>query len=422
MKASAALAPSLRDAARIVARVAKGGSLAHELDAGEPSASRAAVMDLTYGTLRRYGRVQAIVDALSRRGGADRLVESLLWCALYALECGRYAEYTVVDQAVKACEMLDRPVAKGYVNGLLRGFVRERGSLEARIRSDLEARYQHPAWWIAALREGHPGRWQAALEAGNSHPPMCLRVNRRRSSVAAYQAKLSAAGISARPLERQALLLDRPLPVEQLPGFAAGEVSVQDAGAQRAAHCLDLRDGQRVLDACAAPGGKSAHILESSDVALTALDRDPVRCARIVGTLERLGLQAQVRSADCTRPAAWWDGVPFERILADVPCSASGVARRHPDLKWVRRPSDIRAFAAKQRDMLAALWRVLAPGGKLLYVTCSVFARENDEVIDAFVSRAPEAIVVDLPDGGSAQMLPDAEHDGFYYALLLKQA
>jgi len=422
VKASAALAPSLRDAARIVSRVAQGGSLARELDGGESSALRAAVVDITYGTLRRYGRVQAIVKALSRRGGADLLVESLLWCALYALESGRYAEYTVVDQAVKACAMLNQPHARGYVNGLLRGFLRERGSVESRIRADPEARFQHPAWWIAALRESQPQRWQAALEAGNSHPPMCLRVNRRRASVLEYQAKLSAAGMAARHLGGEALLLERPVPVEQLPGFAAGEVSVQDAGAQRAARCLDLRDGQRVLDACAAPGGKSAHILESAEVALTALDQDPARCARIVGTLERLGLRAHVQSADCTRIALGRDEAPYDRILADVPCSASGVARRHPDLKWLRRPTDIPAFAARQHEILDALWRVLAPGGKLLYVTCSVFARENDEVIDAFVSRAPGAAVAALPDGASAQMLPDAEHDGFYYALLQKQA
>lgn len=422
MKASAALAPSLRDAARIVARVSKGGSLAREFELGGASALRTAVADITYGTLRRYGRVQAIVTMLSRRRGADRVVESLLWCALYALESGRYAEYTVVDQSVKACDMLDRAPARGYVNGLLRRFVRERGSVESGIRVDPQAHYQHPAWWIAELRASQPQTWRATLEAGNSHPPMCLRVNRRCTSVPEYQAKLSAAGIAARHLGGEALLLQRPVAVDQLPGFSAGEVSVQDSGAQRAARCLDLRDGQRVLDACAAPGGKSAHILEIADVALTALEPDATRGARIVRTLERLGLRAQVLCADCTHIAAWWDQAPYDRILADVPCSASGVARRHPDLKWLRRASDLPAFAARQRDILGALWRVLTPGGKLLYVTCSVFAKENDEVIDAFVSCTPGALVAALPDGASAHMLPDVEHDGFYYALLHKQA
>jgi 16S rRNA (cytosine967-C5)-methyltransferase len=218
------------------------------------------------------------------------------------------------------------------------------------------------------------------------------------------------------------VLLERPLPVERLPGFLDGEVSVQDAAAQRAAPCLDLNDGQRVLDACAAPGGKSAHILETADVALTALDVDSKRCARIGAGLERLGLRAEVRVADCTRLEDWWDGRPFDRILADVPCSASGVARRHPDLKWLRRAGDVTAFAARQGVILAALWRALGTGGKLLYVTCSVFTQENDAVIDAFLSHAPGASRLPLPDGAGAQWLPDAEHDGLYYALLQKQA
>ena len=421
----AALAPGLRDAARSVAQVAAGRSLADELErfataGGETP--RATLIDLTHGTLRRYGRAQAIVRELSRRGPPDALVEALLWCSLYALESGRYAEYTVVDQAVRACGLLERWTAKGYVNALLRGFGRQRQSLEARIRSDPEAFHQHPRWWIDAVRRDHPQQWEAVLEAGNSHPPMCLRVNQRRADTADYQARLASAGIASRRIAEHGLLLAQPVPVDRLPAFEAGEVSVQDAGAQRAARCLELADGQRVLDACAAPGGKSAHLLESADVALTALDADPLRCQRMVRNLGRLGLRAHVHAADCTRLADWWDGVPFERILADVPCTASGVARRHPDLKWLRRAADLPAFAARQVAILSALWRVLGAGGRLLYVTCSVFAQENDAVIDAFVPHAPGAQRIALPDGAPAQWLPDAEHDGFYYALLQKQA
>ena len=424
MNSGFALAQALRDAARMVARVASGASLAAELGSapGERETPRAALIDLTHGTLRRYGRVQAIVRELSRLGRSDPAVDALLWCSLYAFESGRYAEYTVVDQAVRACGLLEHWPAKGYVNAVLRGFLRQRRSLEARIRADPVAHYQHPGWWIDALREAHPGRWEAALEAGNSHPPMCLRVNRRRASAGDYHARLTNAGILARQLGGSALLLERPLPVERLPGFAAGEVSVQDASAQCAAHCLDLSDGQRVLDACAAPGGKSAHVLETADVALTALDVDATRCARIGAGLERLGLRAEVRAADCTRVADWWDGRPFDRILADVPCSASGVARRHPDLKWLRRASDVTGFAARQGAILAALWRVLGSGGKLLYVTCSVFTQENDAVIDTFLSHASGASRIALPDGAEAQWLPAADHDGHYYALLQKQA
>jgi len=423
MKATSALAPALRDAARMVSRVAAGRSLADELGRAAEEGmetARAALLDLTHGTLRRYGRVQAIVAALSRHGQPDALVQALLWCSLYALESGRYADYTVVDQAVRACTLLERWTAKGYVNGLLRTYLRERTAMEARIRADEAARHQHPQWWIDIVRAAYPGSWEEILAAGNTHPPMTLRVNARRSEVAAYAQRLASAGMSARALGGEALLLERPVPVERLPGFADGEVSVQDAGAQRAAGLLELSAGQRVLDACAAPGGKSAHILERADVALTALDVDAARCERIERNLQRLSLRATVRAADCTRPQSWWDGAAFDRVLADVPCSASGVARRHPDLKWLRRAGDPAAFAARQATILDALWQLLAPGGKLLYVTCSVFPQENEDVVQAFVARAQGARSLPLPDGERPQWLPGPQHDGFYYALIQK--
>jgi 16S rRNA (cytosine967-C5)-methyltransferase len=425
MKASIALAPALRDAALMVAGVASGKSLADEFEriAEEGSETpRSALIDLTHGTLRRFGRVQAIVRALSHREQADPVVAALLWCSLYALESGRYAEYTVVDQAVRAGTMLEKWAAKGYVNALLRAYLRERRSIEARIAADSEARYQHPRWWIEALRAAYPAAWETILGAGNTHPPMCLRVNRRSERIADYQARLAAGGIATRQIAEDALLLERALPVERLPGFEQGAVSVQDAGAQRAARCLDLASGLRVLDACAAPGGKSAHILEIADVALTALDVDAARLARLERNLSRLSLRAELARADCTRLAEWWNGVAFDRVLADVPCSASGVARRHPDLKWLRRSQDLPAFAARQSAVLDALWQVLAPDGKLLYVTCSVFPQENEEVVEAFVARTQHARRVPPPDGAAEQWLPGAEHDGFYYALIEKQA
>jgi 16S rRNA (cytosine967-C5)-methyltransferase len=425
VNSSGALAPALRDAARMVAKVAQGRSLADELSrvAEEGIAtSRAALLDLTHGTLRRYGRVQAIVQALSTHGQSDHLVAALLWCSLYALESGRYAEYTVVDQAVRACMMLERWTAKGYVNGLLRSYLRQRQTLEGNLGRDEEARFQHPAWWIDAVRATYPGHWEEVLAGGNSHPPMAVRVNSRRVSITEYAERLSEAGIAARPLSGTALLLERAVPVDRLPGFGQGEVSVQDAGAQRAARCLDLSPGQRVLDACAAPGGKSAHILELADVELTALDADAARCDRITRNLKRLSISAEVRNADCTRLQSWWDGRKFERVLADVPCSASGVARRHPDLKWLRRASDLPAFAARQAEILNALWQVLAPDGKLLYVTCSVFPQENEALVERFVARAPDARRLPLPDGEPPQWLPGPEHDGFFLALIQKYA
>jgi 16S rRNA (cytosine967-C5)-methyltransferase len=418
----AALAPALADAARVVSKVAAGRSLAEELEVTSLTTTRAALLDLTHGTLRRFGRVQAIVRELSHRGKTDALVEPLLWCALYALESDRYASYTVVDQAVRACGLLEKWNAKGYVNAVLRGALREKSSLEARIAADPQARYQHPAWWIDALRRAYPESWERILAAGNSHPPMCLRVNARKTTVDAYAARLAEAGLPARRVGTQGLLLERPVAVGELPGFEAGEISVQDAGAQRAAACLDLRGGQRVLDACAAPGGKTAHILETSDVALTALDVDAARVTRLARNLERLSLRAETVQGDCTRLDAWWRGEPFDRILADVPCSASGIARRRPDLKWLRRAQDLDAFAARQVQILAALWQALRTGGKLLYATCSVFPQENDGVIGAFLARNPGARRLPLPDGAAAQWLPDAEHDGFFYALIQKAA
>jgi 16S rRNA (cytosine967-C5)-methyltransferase len=420
VKASIALAPALRDAAQLVARVADGHSLNDEFARAEAGAgpSRAAVLDLVQGTLRRYGRVQAIVEALSQRP-PDVPVQALLWCSLYAFDSGRYAQYTVVDQAVKASALLERWSAKGYVNALLRRFLRERALIEERLAGNEEARYQHPGWWLEIVRDAYPQAWEATLAEGNRPPPMCLRVNRRRTSVEGYLARLADAGIASRRLFGEALLLEQPLPVQRLPGFADGDVSVQDAGAQRAVRILDLADGQRVLDACAAPGGKAAHALESANIELTAIDIDAARVERLGRNLRRLGLQARVEVADA---AAYSASKPFDRILADVPCSGSGVARRHPDIKWLRRPSDVERYAAQQAGLLDALWRLLRPGGKLLYATCSVFPQENNAVTAAFVARSPGARRLAPADGLAEQWLPSAEHDGFYYALIEKPA
>ncbi len=424
MKASAALAPALRDAARIVAKVAAGRSLDEEMASTAPAgaASRAALLDITHGTLRRYGRVQAIVAALSRRSAPDIGLEALLWCAIYALESGRYAQYTVVDQAVKACALLERWSAKGYVNALLRNFAREREALEQRLQSDVEARYQHPLWWIDLLQAAYPADWQTSLLQGNRPPPMCLRVNRRRCTADDYAARLDALGISTRRVAADGLLLREPVPVQRLPGFAEGDVSVQDAGAQRAADCLELEDGHRVLDACAAPGGKAAHMLERARIDLTALDIDRNRAARLETNLRRLGLDARVEVADALEFANQHADARFDRVLVDAPCTGSGVVRRHPDIKWLRRLSDVARFAGRQASLLEGLWRLVTPGGKLLYVTCSVFPQENGEVTDAFFSNHADARPALLADREPAQWLPSDEHDGFYYALIEKQA
>ncbi|MDR1934459.1 MAG: 16S rRNA (cytosine(967)-C(5))-methyltransferase RsmB, partial [Candidatus Accumulibacter sp.] len=274
---------------------------------------------------------------------------------------------------------------------------------------------QHPAWWLARLRRAYPDDWRGIVAAGNGPPPMTLRVNTRRISVDDYLGQLRAAEMVAEAVGSAGLRLETPVPVERLPGFAEGWVSVQDAGAQRAAELLDPAPGARVLDACAAPGGKTAHLLERAEAEVLALDIDAARAARIVDNLERLGLAAEVRVADCLAADRWWDGRAFDAILADAPCSASGVARRHPDIKALRRESDIRRLARTQSAMLDALWPLLASGGKLLYATCSLFVEENAAQIDAFLARRTDARRV-----AQEQWLPNERHDGFYYALLRK--
>lgn len=382
---------------------------------------RGAVMDMTYGTLRRYGRGDVLVDALAHRGTPDPEIRALLLCALYAIESESYAEHVAVDQAVHACHELRKPSARSFVNALLRRFLRERSTLNARVAADPVASAMHPGWWVDALRRTYPQGWASIVATGNRHPSMALRVNRRKVRPDDYLEALRQEDIQAKRVGESALLLEKPVPVHRLPGFAAGMVSVQDPGAQRAAEYLDLSDGQHVLDACAAPGGKSGHILEYASVELLALDADPGRCDRIRQNLGRLSLSARVEAADCTRPELWWDGRPFDRILADVPCTASGIVCRHPDIKWLRRAGDPARFALEQARILDALWRVLAPGGKLLYVTCSIFAEENEASASAFCARQASARRLDLPLNAPSQLLPDAEHDGFFFALLQKE-
>jgi 16S rRNA (cytosine967-C5)-methyltransferase len=319
---------------------------------------------------------------------------------------------------VRAVSHLE-PAAKGLANAVLRNYLRETDALVARCDSDT-AHYSYPQWWIDRVRAAWPQHWESVLNAGNLHPPMTVRVNRRHLTAEQYLARLGERGIKGELVGAQAILLERPLPIASVPGFGAGAVSIQDAGAQLAAPLLDVRPEMRVLDACAAPGGKTGHILELADCALTALDNDAARVPRISDNLARLGFSARVVCGDCSSPAGWWDGGHFDRILLDAPCTASGVVKRHPDIKWLRRDSDIAQLAAIQSRMLDALWQLLAPGGKLLYATCSVFPQENAQTIDFFLARNNGARRLPLAGLEEGQLLPDARHDGFFYALLEK--
>ncbi len=408
---------SLLLAARVLVAVYGGKSLSEALGllANEPPATRAAAQDVAYGVLRRFGWGEFILGRLMAKPLTHSETQALLLGALYRLDTRPDSVHTVVDQAVLAAGELAGGVFKGVVNGVLRNFLRQRESLLAALAADDEASYQYPRWWLARLRRAYRESWPQIAAIGNSPPPMTLRVNQRYGSVADYAARLEAAGLQARPVGTQGLILLKAVSVEVLPGFYEGHVSVQDAGAQRAAELLAPVPGSRVLDACAAPGGKTAHLLESAELDLLALDIDAGRTKRIEDNLQRLGLIATVKVADCNAVKDWWDGRPFDAILADVPCSASGVVRRHPDIKHLRRESDIRRFAHTQAAMLDTLWPLLKPGGKLLYATCSVFQEENSAQIDAFLVR--QHGVERLMD---EQLLPSDENDGFYYALLRK--
>ena len=387
---------------------------------------RAAITDLSYGSLRFGAQLEAVLKQLLTKPLRDNALRWLLLVALYQLVYTRAAPHAIVDHAVRCAASLGAPHASGLVNAVLRSFLRRRAALLAQAAQTEVGRYSYPQWWIDKLRAQYPPHWEAILDAGNLHPPFTLRINPRRTSRDEYLALLGRHQTEAISIGAQAVTLTRALPIERLPGFAEGLVSVQDAAAQLAAPLLDAQDGMRVLDACAAPGGKTTHLLEIADLELTALDSNPARLERVRQNLDRLGLDARLSVADATHTHAWWDGKPFERILADVPCSASGVVRRHPDIKWLRRASDIPQFVSQQRQLLATLWRLLASGGKLLYATCSVFEEENSRQVTDFLACHLDATLLPLcgaktldgiPEG---LLLPDNEHDGFFYALLQK--
>jgi 16S rRNA (cytosine967-C5)-methyltransferase len=424
-----------------VAAVRAGRSLTEVL-ARVPADARPGVQSLSFHVMRWLGGAGEVRAILAPKTPPPN-VESLLLTALallWPVPHPPYAEHTLVDQAVSAARQRT-PAAAAFVNAVLRRFLRERAAQVAQAERRPEAAWNHPAWWVAQVQADWPEHWQTILGQARLRPPMALRVNARRCTVPDYLARLQAAGLSgqavAGPGWDQAIVLDAPVPVERLPGFDEGWVSVQDLAAQRAAALLlgeGLPAGARVLDACAAPGGKTAHLLERADLDLLALDADPARLARVGEGLARLGLRARTQAADARAVDAWWDGQPFDAILLDAPCSASGIVRRHPDIAWLRRPEDIPALARIQAELLDALWPLLKPGGRLLYATCSVFKAEGQAQIDAFLQRhglSPACIfpvspghLLPLPDNQDATSAPApvARADGFFYALLGKPA
>ncbi len=396
-----------------------------------PPERRALAQELCYGTLRWEPRLQAILKLLMDKPlkTKDSDIQSLLLLGLYQLAYMDIPAHAAVSETVAVTALLKKGWAKGLVNAVLRRFQREHKALEQRFEADPVAASAHPAWLLKLLQQAWPEQWQAIVNANNQRPPMTLRVNRRRISRDDYLQKLRAEGLNAILSSHapDALILERPVNVEQLPGFAHGEVSVQDSAAQLAALLVAPRAGMRVLDACAAPGGKTSHLLEiCSDVELIALDIEEKRLKRVKENLHRLGLDATLIAADASS-ADWWDGTPFDRILLDAPCSASGVIRRHPDIKLLREPDDIPRLAALQAAILENLWSMLAPGGMLVYATCSVLPQENTGQLANFLANHDDAreqpIVADwgTAAGVGRQILPDQDGmDGFFYACIEK--
>jgi 16S rRNA (cytosine967-C5)-methyltransferase len=433
----------LQASADIVAAVRAGQSATAALQ-GVEGQLRPGAQALAFQALRYLGRAESLRALLARRAPPPQ-ADALL-CTALAL-CWRDAEapyeaFTLVDQAVESAKRNARTKGQAnFINACLRRFLRERDALVAATDRDPVALWNHPLWWIERLKREHPRHWQLILEANNSQPPMTLRVNARRSTRAQYLAALAGANVAASPVGEHGVMLARPRPVHEVPGFDDGVVSVQDAAAQLAAPLLlrGLSTGHstgsrpavalRILDACAAPGGKTSHLLELADADVTALDVDPARCERIHETLGRLGLRARVIAADAGQPSAWWDGKPFDGILFDAPCTASGIVRRHPDVRWLRRESDIAQLAAVQARLLAVLWPLLKPGGCLLYCTCSVFRAEGEGQAQTFLAHNTDAVLRDGPGhlmprtGAKDNAVQDnleGDHDGFYYALFEK--
>jgi len=419
-------------AAEVLLAVENGQSLSQCLPpalSGLHLSDRPALQALCYGTCRWFHRLDGELQGRLKKPlrKPDRVVHHLMLVALFQLRFSQHASYAILNESVEACRALDRPHLTGLVNGVLRAAERE-GAPEP---ADDGARFSHPAWMVEKLRHNWPDHWQQILQGNNAQAPMTLRVNARRFSRNEYLQQLQEAGIeaSATRFAPFAIQLARPVPVDRLPWFAEGAVSVQDEAAQLCTTLLDLAPGQRVLDACAAPGGKTCAILEACPELqeVVAIDESAQRLPRVQENLDRLDLDATLIQADAANTEQWWDQQAFDRILLDVPCSASGVIRRHPDIKLLRRESDIVPLASIQLGLLQAMWAILRPGGRLVYATCSVFPQENHRIIRRFLKQQEDAMLVQpqVPWGmdmtAGRQLLPDPDsHDGFFYAVLEK--
>lgn len=387
---------------------------------------RGAIQDIAYGTLRYYGQLDAILHKLLNKPVSNQSLHYLLATALYQLCYSKAPAHAIVNHAVSSSRKITHnPAITRLTNAVLRNFMRQRALLLDQIKTSEVACYSYPQWWINKLRQQYPQDYETILLAGNAHPAMVLRINPLRTSVKHYQMLLDEQAIHSEWLWGNALRLTKPVAVEKLPRFSEGFATIQDAGAQFAAPLLDVKAGMRVLDACAAPGGKSTHLMElTENIKLTVLDKHKNRLTQLTENFLRLKMtNYRLVCGDATNPSQWWDDQQYDRILADVPCSASGVVNRHPDIKWLRKSDDIAGFAQTQLTILNTLWPLLQHQGKLLYATCSVFDEENAQVVRKFLSNHPDACWLTYPyeEINNGQLLPGPSHDGFFYALLQKK-
>lgn len=435
-----ALSHSLLAASSAVAAVESGQSLTEAL-AEVHADLRPGAQALAFYAMRHWGMAKAMRRTLVEREPSSATMYALIGLSLLLLDVSIrseqetlspgtpvYAAHTLVDQAVEATQWHRSTMTfKGLVNAVLRRFQRERVKVLGQIEGDLEARWNHPRWWIERLQKAYPQDWERLLEAANAHPPLTLRVNLRATTREAVQQAFAEQGIAVTAFGPAGLVLSEPRPITSLPGYAQGWWSVQDAGAQLAAPMLGIADGMQVLDACAAPGGKTAHLLELARPDLTALDVDAARLERVHQNLKRLGLMRRgirLVAESAIKTHIWWDGKPFDAVLADLPCTASGIVSRHPDIRWLRRAQDVPQTAKLAREILDSLWSVVAPGGKLLMVTCSIFPEEGELQAQAFAARHAQAERLSAP-GQLLPKLPEVEHpagsDGFFYALFTRR-
>jgi len=382
------------------------------------------IKDMVYGAIRNLGRSNFYINKLVKNKIENQCLEALLHIVLFQITNERSNNYTLVNEAVDAAKKIDHKKS-AFINAVLRNFLRKKDDLQQELNEDESAVYSYPNWWIQKVKNQYPKNWKDILVIGNQRPPLALRINLKKIEVNEYSTVLDDHGINHTLVGGECLIINTPLGVDKIPGFFEGKVSVQDYGAQLAAHLIDLKNDQKVLDACSAPGGKACHMLELNSIQLLAIESDQQRIIKIQENIDRQGLKAKILNDKISSQNEWWNKESFDRILLDVPCSASGIVRRHVDIKWLRRINDFQSFGNNQLSLLRAAWPMLKEGGKLLYVTCSIFEEENIDVIEKFKQDSNDVSELNINFPSNIvhiknQILPSENHDGLFYALLQK--